>query len=297
MAQRDFIPADQVKRGDVISSGGFGLVYEGRLLEKRSGRWLEVALKQLKPEVERVERDLKQFDRELQETLEIARWCKHVVKCFGWTRVGFRQSPALVMKMYKQTLQELILKDDARNLRDTDDPADRLAPALMLRIAKDVAHGLAELHNARISNEDLKPGNVLLDAENHAVLTDFGISKFFGSGSQETVQFSTLHIRGTSPFLPPEKLASDNARMTYSLAVDMWAFGILLGQMVTVDLLYPYGHGVTWVNVRNQLVRDRRAPTPPAVPELPRLQQLIHDCLQLDPAQRITAEQAIHVRG
>lgn len=41
--------------------------------------------------------------------------------------------------------------------------------------------------------------------------------------------------------------------MTYGLGADMWAFGILVGQLVTVDLLYPYGAGLTWRNVHNQV--------------------------------------------
>jgi len=67
-----------------------------------------------------------------------------------------------------------------------------------------------------------------------------------------TERLCFIHLASTF-CRPSEKLAGDNPRMTYTLAVDMWAFGILLGQMVTVDLHFPYGNSITWENVRNQV--------------------------------------------
>ena len=46
----------------------------------------------------------------------------------------------------------------------------------MLRIAKAVLEGLAQLHALRMLHLDLKPGNILLDDHGHAYLADFGIS-------------------------------------------------------------------------------------------------------------------------
>ncbi|KAF5830847.1 WD40-repeat-containing domain protein [Dunaliella salina] len=292
MPRRDFVSPDRIEKGELWGSGGFGLVYEGRV-HLKTGEWVKVALKVLAPQLDRDARARKQYANEVQATLETARWCKHVVQCIGWTKLGPQQSLCLIMKFYEHgTLQDLLRKNPATGLaRESDDPGDRLPLPLIVRIAMDVAQGLAELHEGRMANEDLKPGNVLLDSDYHAVLSDFGLSKFFGGLGTE--QLSTQHVRGTSPFLPPEKLRSSDPRLTYDLAVDMWAFGILLGQMVTVDLLYPYGPGVTWENVRNQLVYDREAPEPPPIPEAPRLQQLIRACLQLDPARRITAPRAV----
>ncbi|KAF5831273.1 WD40-repeat-containing domain protein [Dunaliella salina] len=141
-----------------------------------------------------------------------------------------------------------------------------------------------------VSNEDLKPGNVLLDESMHAVLSDFGLSKFI---SRSRVQFSTQHVRGTDYFLPPEKLNTGMQRMQYSLKADMWSFGILLGQMCSVDPLYPYGSCMTWEDIRSQLVVEKQAPMAPSTPEAPQLQRLIQQCLQLDPNQRPSADEAV----
>jgi len=47
----------------------------------------------------------------------------------------------------------------------------------VIAIAKDVLEGLAQLHALHILHLDLKPGNILLDDNNHAYLSDIGISQ------------------------------------------------------------------------------------------------------------------------
>ncbi|KAF5835829.1 kinase-like domain-containing protein [Dunaliella salina] len=293
MSKRDFIHPNRVKKEDVLASGGFGIVYVGQLKSAHGENWKKVALKFLAPQRDRNAREREQFMEELQATLETSRWCKHVVQCKGWTKMGAAGSPCLIMIFYEHgTLQQLILENREGMPRDPDDPEDKLPLQIILRISKDVALGLSELHRGGMANEDLKPSNVFLDGEDHAVLADFGLSKFFGCGHEGSMLY-TKNVRGTDPFLPPEKLSDDTSRITYSFPADMWSFGILLGQMVTVDMFYPYGRGITWVNVQNQLVKEKKPPSAPSIPEAPGLEQLIQSCLQLDPARRPTADDAV----
>jgi len=41
--------------------------------------------------------------------------------------------------------------------------------------------------------------------------------------------------------------------MRYNQKADMWSFGILMGQLCSVDLVYPYGNRVTWENIKEQV--------------------------------------------
>lgn len=67
-----------------------------------------------------------------------------------------------------------------------------------LRIAYQMAAALTYLHNsARIVHCDIKPGNVLLDSDNNAVLIDFGIARPIPAGAQHTS--NSPHSSGARP--------------------------------------------------------------------------------------------------
>ena len=61
---------------------------------------------------------------------------------------------------------------------------------------------LETLHRNNIIYRDLKPENVVLDSEGHAMLTDFGLSK---KGVQEGVLNKSFC--GSPAYLPPEILS------------------------------------------------------------------------------------------
>ncbi len=46
-----------------------------------------------------------------------------------------------------------------------------------LRIARDIASGLVAAHDAGVVHRDLKPANIMVDAEDEAIIMDFGIAR------------------------------------------------------------------------------------------------------------------------
>jgi serine/threonine protein kinase len=72
------------------------------------------------------------------------------------------------------------------------------------RIAVAIARGLAEAHRSGVLHRDIKPENILLTDRGEVKLTDFGIARM--SAGNETGAATTMNIRGTPGYLPPEVL-------------------------------------------------------------------------------------------
>jgi serine/threonine protein kinase len=90
--------------------------------------------------------------------------------------------------------------------------------------AAEILLGLGHLHRNGLVYRDLKPENILVDAEGHLRITDFGLVK---SGLTH-YRSTTATFCGTPQYMAPEVLL----RQPYTKAVDWWAFGILLYEML-----------------------------------------------------------------
>jgi len=80
------------------------------------------------------------------------------------------------------------------------------------------------LHGNGITYRDLKPENILLDFDGHIKITDFGLSKEVTS-SPDAI---TRTFCGSPEYLAPEMLLQKG----YDHAVDWWAFGTILYEML-----------------------------------------------------------------
>jgi len=85
--------------------------------------------------------------------------------------------------------------------------------------ATSVILGFEQLHNKNIVYRDLKPENLILDANGYLKIVDFGLAK--------VVTDRTWTLCGTPDYLAPEIILSKG----HNRAVDYWALGVLIYEM------------------------------------------------------------------
>lgn len=118
---------------------------------------------------------------------------------------------------------------EGQSLGDLLAAQERVHPEQVARIAGQAAAGLAAAHRQGIVHRDIKPGNLMLDADGSVKIGDFGIAQFVDDPS--TALTTAGQIVGTSLYLAPERAlgrTADSASDMYSLGCVVYQ--LLLGQ-------------------------------------------------------------------
>ena len=151
---------------------------------------------------------------------------------------------------------------------------------LVLSYAKEILEGLEYLHthDPPVVHRDIKGGNVLVDLECHAKLSDFGCSK----RASETDDTLCHTLKGSIPWMAPEVIKNTG----YGRKADLWSFGCVLIEMATGKS--PWG---SFDNPMTAMYKIAMSDQTPPVPESlsARSQELIRLCVQRDANLRPSA--------
>jgi WD40 repeat protein len=149
-----------------------------------------------------------------------------------------------------------------------------------------LSHAVHFAHQRGILHRDIKPGNILLDAEGEPHLTDFGLARLVEKDSTLT---RTLAILGTPSYMSPEQARGEARELT--TGVDVYGLGAVFYELLTGQP--PFAGGTTIETVRQVLEQDPRRPSV-VKPGLDRdLENICLKCLEKDPARRYHSAQAL----
>jgi|GEM_PF-575754 len=259
------IIADRFELGALIDRGGMSNVYRGydRVTVE------PVAIKALKSELIAVHSDI--VARFLREA-ETLRRLEHpnIVKVL--TTISEGDQHYIIMEYIS-----------GGSLADLLRVQSQLPVRRVLEIAQDLADALSHVHQASIIHRDIKPENVLLADDGTPRLTDFGVARL-----EDDLNLTQAGaFVGTWAYLSPEACRGK----PLDLRTDIWAFGIMLYEMLAGCRPFDASHAPAIIN------EILSSPTPPLRqkrPDVPQsLVDLIERMLEKDLSQRIRSARQI----
>jgi hypothetical protein len=154
-------------------------------------------------------------------------------------------------------------------------------PSEVRRILKEVADALSYAHKRNVVHRDIKPDNILLDADSgRAMVTDFGIARALTDKGDSRLTATGMAI-GTPAYMSPEQSAGESDIDGRS---DLYSLGVVGYQMACGDLPFNAPNTpsmlVKHLSERPIPVEDRRLDLPPD------LARVIMILLEKDPANR-----------
>ena len=157
------------------------------------------------------------------------------------------------------------------------------------RILRDVADALAYAHERGVIHRDIKPDNILIDAESgRPMVTDFGIARAVTDG--DTRLTATGIAIGTPTYMSPEQAAGER---TIDGRSDLYSLGILGYQMLSGEPPFIANSTpailVKHVSERPVPIEQRRSDVPPD------MARVVMQLLEKDPANRFPSAGSVVV--
>jgi serine/threonine-protein kinase len=147
----------------------------------------------------------------------------------------------------------------------------------VMRVARDTSRAMAFAHEAGVIHRDIKPQNILFDADGAGVLTDFGIARAVASYVSTTGKRLTI---GTPHYISPEQARGQ----TLDGRTDIYALGVTMYRAATGAL--PF-RSSDWYELARLHVEEPPEAPRKRRPELSRaFEKVVLTCLEKDREKR-----------
>lgn len=212
----------------------------------------------------------------------------------------FQTNIVLVFEYMKSDLSQIIIRSPSR-----------LPSSSVRYISLSILQGVAHCHASGIIHRDIKPSNILISHQGDVKIADFGLARILDERSEAA---SMSHQVATRWYRSPELLFG--ARR-YSTAVDIWAVGAVIAELITLSPLFPGSNDIdqmfkvfqvlgtptheAWPEA-NELPDYNKVSFPPMQPldpvlvlptSSPQAREFIFRMLCLNPQSRFSAKQAM----
>jgi len=254
---------------DIVGTGGMSIVYRAWDSQQRR----EVAVKVLREEFSNDEEFVRRFTNEAHAVLQMHH--ANIVDIYGLGQDG--QTRYIVMEYVDGvTLKEMIRQEGPIKIRR--------AVQMVIRILAAVDHA----HKNHIVHRDIKPQNIMVNADFQVKVTDFGIARATNADHQNPVDVPEReqkpeprkNVLGSVHYFSPEQ-ASGHVADEKS---DLYSVGVVLYEMLTGKVPFD---GDSAEDVAIKHVRETAVPPSSVLPEISRaLDQVIERALAKDPQQR-----------
>ena len=233
------ILADRYRLTEQIGMGGMAIVY--RAVDLRTGH--NVAVKVLRPEFNEDNEFISRFQREAEAASKMTH--HNIVNLLDVGMDG--ENRYLVMEYVQgKTLKEVIQE------------RGRLSAPLACQITIRILSALEHAHRNGIVHRDIKPQNILVHADGHIKVADFGIARIANSATLTKGD----NVMGSVHYFSPEQARGEGANATS----DIYSTGIVLYEMLTGRVPYD---GDNPVAVAMQHLHATPAPIQSLAPDVP----------------------------
>ncbi|MFN4260318.1 MAG: serine/threonine protein kinase [Gemmataceae bacterium] len=249
-----------------LGRGGMGVVYKARQISLNR----VVALKMILSGQHAGGVELQRFRTEIEAAARLQH--NHIVNVFEVGQID---------GLCYYTMEYVDGPSLAHLIKDTLLPSKTAAQYLLT-----VAKAMHFAHKNQVLHRDLKPGNILIDADNQPHITDFGLAKRLGGEAQQT---HTGTVLGTPSYMSPEQAAGRVHELSPSS--DIYGLGAVLYELLTGR---PPFEGESSIDTLLQVLE--RDPVPPSLlnPHVDRdLEMICLKCLEKDPRARYASAEAL----